>query len=66
MRVADLYSGAGGMSYGFRANPAFEIVGAADVEVGKPSTGHGAIECNSAYRANIGLEPVAVDLSLVE
>jgi len=66
VKVADLYSGAGGMSFGFRANPAFEMVGAADVELGKPSTGHGAIECNSAYLANIGLEPVAVDLSVCD
>lgn len=60
--VADLFSGAGGMSYGFHAHPAFEIVGAVDAQVGKPSSGRGTLECNSTYAANIGLPPFEADL----
>ncbi len=58
----DLFSGAGGASYGFCANARFRIVGAADAEIGKPSTGTGAIDCNATYLANIGVKPAAVDL----
>ena len=32
--VVDLFSGAGGMSYGFHKHPAFRIVAAADAEIG--------------------------------
>jgi DNA (cytosine-5)-methyltransferase 1 len=64
-RVVDLFSGAGGMSYGFHAHSSFEIVGAVDDEVGKPSTGHGAIDCNTTYTENIKIEPLALDLSAV-
>ncbi|GAA4198748.1 hypothetical protein GCM10022220_00340 [Actinocatenispora rupis] len=53
------------MSYGFHAHPGFSLVGAADVEVGKPSTGHGAIGCNATYAANIGIKPLGVDLSAI-
>ncbi|MFG1607440.1 DNA cytosine methyltransferase [Actinoplanes sp. NPDC049265] len=62
----DLFSGGGGMSYGFHAHDSFTMVGAADVEVGKPSTGHGAIGCNATYEANMGIAPLHVDLSAVE
>jgi DNA (cytosine-5)-methyltransferase 1 len=64
--VVDLFSGAGGASYGFHANGMFRIAGAADTEIGKPSTGHGAIDCNATYLANIGVAPVPADLSVVE
>jgi DNA (cytosine-5)-methyltransferase 1 len=64
--VVDLFSGAGGASHGFHAHPAFKIIGAADVEVGKPSTGHGAIDCNSTYLANIGVNPIAADLGVID
>jgi DNA (cytosine-5)-methyltransferase 1 len=64
--VVDLFSGGGGMSYGFHAHPSFNMTGAADVEVGKPSTGHGAIGCNATYERNIGIAPLAVDLSQVQ
>lgn len=63
--VIDLFSGAGGMSYGFHAHPAFKIVGAADAELGKPSDGMGALDCNDTYRANIGLLPEEVDLGSI-
>src|SRR5262249_14153092 len=52
--VLDLFSGAGGMSYGFHANPSFQLVGAVDAQVGKPSSGPGALGCNDTYEANIG------------
>lgn len=64
--VVDLFSGGGGMSFGFHAHQDFRLVGAADVEVGKPSTGHGAIGCNATYEANIGVAPLQVDLGDVE
>lgn len=64
--VVDLFSGAGGMSYGFHEHPSFDIVGAADVEVGKPSTGHGAIGCNATYEENIKIRPLSVDLGAVD
>jgi DNA (cytosine-5)-methyltransferase 1 len=63
--VVDLFSGAGGASYGFKANDRFRIVGAADAEIGKPSTGTGAIDCNATYLANIGVSPVSADLGTV-
>ncbi|MGW5350321.1 DNA cytosine methyltransferase [Streptomyces sp. NPDC004031] len=61
----DLFSGGGGMSFGYHAHSAFNLIGAADVEVGKPSTGHGAIGCNDTYAANIKIDPLAVDLSII-
>lgn len=61
--VVDLFSGAGGMSLGFHAHPLFRLAGAADAEMGKPSTGFGALQCNATYQANIGLMPEAVDLA---
>ena len=61
--VVDLFSGAGGMSYGFHAHPSFTVVGAADAQIGKPSTGRGQLGCNLTYRSNIGIDPVAADLS---
>ena len=63
--VVDLFSGAGGMSYGFHMHPAFRIVGAADAELGKPSTGRGKLQCNSTYVQNIGVSPARLDLSAV-
>lgn len=63
--VVDLFSGAGGMSYGFHRHPAFKVVAAADAEVGKPSTGKGKLQCNTTYSQNIGISPVSVDLSAI-
>ena len=60
--VADLFSGAGGMSFGFRAHPRFELVGAVDAQVGKPSSGRGTLGCNETYEANVGLAPHEADL----
>jgi DNA (cytosine-5)-methyltransferase 1 len=65
--VLDMFSGAGGMSFGFRANPAFKVIGAVDAQNGKPSSGRGTLECNKTYLANIGVEPLEADIgSLTE
>ena len=61
--VVDLFSGAGGMSYGFKAHGAFEMIGAADAEIGKPTSGDGRLQCNTTYRNNIGIDPKRVDLA---
>lgn len=62
----DLFSGAGGMTYGFQTHPSFLIVGAFDGEFGKPSSGKGRLGCNETFRLNIGLSPIPVDLAQVE
>ncbi len=61
--VLDLFSGAGGMSAGFAAHPKFEVVGAVDMQVAKPSSGNGGLQCNLTYQHNIGVEPWECDLS---
>lgn len=63
--VVDLFSGAGGMSFGLHRHPAFKIVAAADAEFGKPSTGRGKLQCNRTYSKNIGICPARLDLSAV-
>jgi len=63
--VVDLFSGAGGISYGFHKHGAFEVIAAADAELGKPSTGKGKLQCNNTYFQNIGLMPARLDLSAV-
>jgi DNA (cytosine-5)-methyltransferase 1 len=65
LSVLDLFSGAGGMSYGFHAHPAFRLVGAIDAEIGKPSQGVGALGCNASFARNIGLAPTAVNLATI-
>ncbi|MGC8494946.1 MAG: DNA cytosine methyltransferase, partial [Syntrophobacteraceae bacterium] len=65
LAVVDLFSGAGGMSYGFHMHPAFRIVAAADAERGKPSTGAGKLQCNRTYAKNIGINPVPLDLAAI-
>jgi DNA (cytosine-5)-methyltransferase 1 len=64
--VVDLFSGAGGMSCGFSRHPGFELIGAADAQVGKPSATAGSLGCNATYTASIGLTPVEADLSRAE
>ena len=64
--VVDLFSGVGGMSYGFHAHPQFRIVGAVDAQIGKPSSGKGSLQCNAGYSANMGLEPLNGDLSTID
>jgi DNA (cytosine-5)-methyltransferase 1 len=63
--AVDLFSGAGGMSSGFHAHPAFQVVGAADAEIGKPSTRPGSLGCNETYRRNIGVAPEQANLALI-
>jgi DNA (cytosine-5)-methyltransferase 1 len=63
--VVDLFSGAGGMSYGFHKHTSFEVIAAADAELGKPSTGQGRLQCNSTYAKNIGFIPARLDLTVV-
>jgi DNA (cytosine-5)-methyltransferase 1 len=64
--VVDLFSGAGGMSCGFQRHPDFTVIGAADAQIGKPSTGQGTLGCNASYLANTGVLPVAADLSTAD
>jgi DNA (cytosine-5)-methyltransferase 1 len=64
--VVDLFSGCGGMSAGFARRDGFGIVGAVDAERGKPSGGSAKLGCNAAYAANVGVEPLAADLSTLE
>lgn len=65
MNVVDLFSGAGGMSYGFKAHGGFSIIAAADAEIGKPTSGSGKLQCNTTYFQNIGLRPKSIDLSYI-
>ncbi len=62
----DIFSGAGGMSFGFHAHPAFQVMAAFDGEFGKPSSGMGSLGCNETFRLNIGVQPTPVDLAAVD
>ena len=53
------------MSFGFHAHRDFRVVGAADAQIGKPSSRLGSLRCNDTYRANIGVDPLEVDLARV-
>jgi DNA (cytosine-5)-methyltransferase 1 len=64
--VVDLFSGAGGMSYGFHAHPRFRVIGAVDAQLGKPSSGRGTLGCNASYAANIGIRPLQADLAVAD
>lgn len=61
--VLDMFSGAGGMSYGFHSHPDFRLIGAVDAQNGKPSSGTGTLECNKTYAENIGITPLEADIS---
>ncbi len=65
-KVVDLFSGAGGMSLGFRTHRDFTVVGAADAQIGKPSSPLGSLRCNNVYRDNIGIDPLQVDLGRID
>lgn len=69
LTVVDLFSGAGGASHGFhRHTDAFEIIGAVDLERGKPGRGRSpgtSTGCNPTYERNIGVRPKHADLSLL-
>lgn len=64
--VIDLFSGAGGMSYGFHAHPDFQVVGAVDAQISKPSSRKDSLKCNLSYQENIGIEPINADLRLLD
>ena len=64
--VIDLFSGAGGISYGFHAHPDFNVVAAVDAQIAKPSSSRGSLKCNLSYQENIGIEPINADLKLLE
>lgn len=64
--VVDLFSGGGGMSFGFHAHEEFELVGAADAQIGKPSSKRGSLSCNNTYLQNIGFAPVQTDLATID
>ena len=64
--VVDLFSGGGGASFGFHAHPDFQVVAAADAQLGKPSSGRGTLDCNATYRLNMGISPVEVDLGSID
>jgi DNA (cytosine-5)-methyltransferase 1 len=56
--VVDLFSGCGGLSYGFAHRRRFRIIAAVDAEEGKPCDGRGTLNCNSTYAKNIGIDPL--------
>jgi DNA (cytosine-5)-methyltransferase 1 len=70
MTVVDLFSGAGGMSCGFhRHHGRFRILGAVDLEVGKPGrkkSKGSSTACNPTYHRNIGIAPKDADLSVLD
>lgn len=66
LNFVDLFSCGGGMSTGFERQGSFKTIGAADLEVAKPSHGIGATSCNATYEANLGLRPMSADLSIAE
>ena len=61
--VVDLFSGAGGMSFGFKAHGDFKLIGAVDAEIGKPTAGDGRLQCNVTYHKNIGIVPKRINLA---
>ena len=64
LSVLDLFSGGGGASCGFHMHPGFKIIGAADKQLGKPSSTKGT-GCNSTYEENIVISRVDVDLGAI-
>lgn len=61
--VADLFSGAGGMSHGFAVHGAYQVIAAVDRQLAKPSNyGKSSTSCNDTYAANIGIRPLDADL----
>lgn len=60
--VVDFFSCGGGASIGFSRRDSFEVIGAVDLEVAKPSGGAGTSDCNSTYAANIGIAPLNRDM----
>jgi DNA (cytosine-5)-methyltransferase 1 len=65
-RFVDLFSGAGGLSYGFKAHRNFAALLAVDAQVGKPSSGEHSLECNKTYERNIGIAVHEANLRCLE
>lgn len=69
-QVVDLFSGCGGMSSGFsQQRECFRIIGAVDLEKGKPGRGKSAgtsTLCNPTYERNIGVKPKSADLGILD
>ncbi|MGW1958685.1 DNA cytosine methyltransferase [Streptomyces sp. NPDC001935] len=61
--VVDLFSGAGGMSWGFHAHPRFRIAAAVDAQKSKPS--RSTLACNATYELNLNLTPLERDLQTI-
>lgn len=61
--VVDLFSGAGGMSWGFHTHPAFRIAASVDAQKSKPS--RSSLDCNDTYERNIGIKPLEYDLQQI-
>ena len=62
--VIDFFSGCGGMSCGFARRAPFRMLAAVDAEHAKPCEGYGRLDCNATYAANLGIEPL--DLNIAE
>ena len=65
-KVLDLFSGAGGMSYGFHVHPGFEVVAGVDAQIAKPSSPRGSLQCNLTFERNIGAPSIDLDLGRAE
>lgn len=69
-KVVDLFSGCGGMSSGFKSHEDyFEIIGAVDLQKGKPGKGASSgtsTGCNPTYERNIGITPKNADLTQLD
>lgn len=69
-KVVDLFSGCGGMSSGFKSySDYFEIIGAVDLQKGKPGNGASSGTstcCNPTYERNIGVTPKNADLTKLD
>jgi DNA (cytosine-5)-methyltransferase 1 len=58
--VVDLFSGAGGMSFGFHAHQGLRVASAVDTQRSKPS--RNTLACNETYSQNIDIAPPEIDL----
>ncbi|MEV1045981.1 DNA cytosine methyltransferase [Streptomyces sp. NPDC049916] len=62
--VVDLFSGAGGMSFGFHAHRNFRVASAVDAQKSKPS--RKTLACNETYARNLGISPLDIDLQEID
>ena len=63
--VMDLFSGCGGMSFGFARRKPFRLIAAVDAEHAKPCEGFGRLDCNHTYETNIGIRPFGRDIASI-